>query len=198
MRIGLTPYQAHKAKWDRGCGSEMCDRATSICLARGEVPCDVLFIGEAPGEVENARGRPFIGPAGRLLDSIIETAVMWKTGEDGEPPRVALTNMVGCIPRDEGLNKTGEPESDQVEACRPRLEEFIREVARPRLIVCVGSLARDRVKDQGFRHSIGLNDPPPKVVSITHPAAILRMNIVQRGLEVERCEVVIANALEDL
>lgn len=196
MRCPLTQYQAHAARWRSGCGSEHCPAATgtgSVCLARGSVPCDVLLVGEAPGESENALGRPFVGPAGKLLDEIVRRAL---AGFDPRP-RVAFTNAVGCVPRDEVGGKLREPDGDQLDACKPRLEEFLA-LARPRLIVAVGAVARDHLA-QGYKHSVRLPDPPPRVVHVTHPAYILsRMPVAQQGFEVQRCVVIIQNAVEEL
>lgn len=195
MRRPLTQYQAHAARWRGGCGSEHCPPAAGtgmVCLARGSVPCDVLFVGEAPGESENALGRPFVGPAGKLLDEIVRRAL---AGFDPRP-RVAFTNAVGCVPRDEVGGKLHEPDGDQLDACKPRLEEFLA-LARPRLIVAVGAVARDHLA-QGYKHSLELPSPPPTVVSIVHPAAILRMVIAQQGFETQRAAVIIANAVEEV
>ena len=56
----LTLYERHKQRWADGCGDRCCDLAKRIVFARGTVPCDVLFLGEGPGESENIIGRTFI------------------------------------------------------------------------------------------------------------------------------------------
>jgi uracil-DNA glycosylase len=150
-------------------------------LARGAVPADVLFIGEAPGASEDAIGRPFVGPAGKLLDHIIATAV--------EPRlRFALTNLIACIPRGEDGIKTSEPDISEVLTCAPRLVEFY-ELCRPMLVVAVGATARDYIERS-------LPDMTCPWTDITHPAAILRANIMQRDLAVQRCVVKIKQAIE--
>lgn len=77
-RAGKSPYALHVERWRNGCGAEICEGARK-CLARGSLPADVLFLGEAPGESENVLGRPFVGPAGQLLDHIVERIFETKT-----------------------------------------------------------------------------------------------------------------------
>lgn len=185
----LTLYAHHAITYGEGCGSDMCKSATRICLGRGRVPCDILFIGEAPGESEDVIGLPFVGPAGRLLDHIIDMAI----GRGEDRPRLAFTNLVGCLPRENGT-KSGAPEDDQVRSCQFRLQDFVK-IASPRLIVCVGNLSRDWL-DVGYRSHIRLHADIPRV-AITHPAAILRANIAQKGLLAQRATIVIRNAVEE-
>lgn len=198
----LTVFQKHVRAWSGGCGSEHCGPALRRVLARGSVPCDVLFIGEAPGEAENVIGQPFVGPAGKLLDQIVERAsrgvqVDDGSGHDGRRLRFAYTNVVCCIPRNpESGKKWEEPDDDQVESCRPRLEEFINDVARPRLVVAVGQLASVWLT-RGYKHSIRLPEGA-KLIHIIHPAAILRDNEANRWFKAQRAQVVLSNALEEL
>lgn len=197
----LSPWRAFVERWQNCQECNLCETRKNIVLARGSVPCDVLFVGEAPGESEDVLGLPFSGPAGRLLDRIVERAIggkVWFVVErDGKPNQDvpitwAMTNLVCCIPRDEAGAKAGEPDANDVLACQPRLAEFI-ELCRPRLIVAVGALATKWLGNQRARYGI---DVP--VVSITHPAAILRSNVAQQGIAVQQCVVRIANAVEEL
>jgi uracil-DNA glycosylase family 4 len=178
--------------WGRGCGSNLCPLARKVVLARGTLPCDVLFIGEAPGVSEDVTGRPFVGPAGSLLDHIVATAL----APEGTPTcTVAFTNLVGCMPHadpDSGATFR-EPTPDEIKACKPRLEDFI-DLADPQLIVCVGALARDWL-DEKRRYHVRTHRPVP-MVDIPHPAAILRANVAQQSLLVQRCIVTIANAAD--
>lgn len=184
-----TPFQRHCLKWRNGCGAEECERASKVVLARGKIPCDVLFIGEGPGASEDVAGIPFVGPAGHLLQQIIDQAVP-------ENVRWAITNMVGCMPTDDDRVKSGEPTDEQVKACEPRLVEFVDTIARPRLIVCVGSIARDWL-DPKYHHAVRFRETIPQVW-IKHPAAILRETVASRGLSVQRCVVQIANAVAEM
>lgn len=184
----MTPFQRHCHRWKDGCGASICPSRTRLVLARGTLPCDVLFVGEAPGEAENVIGRPFVGPAGKLLDHICSEAFA------GYVLRWAFTNVVACIPRLGDGEKAAEPDEESIRQCRPRLEEFVR-MAEPRVVVAVGKLAYDHLQP-GYKHSTDVGRA--KVVHITHPAAILRANVAGQGLMVQRCVVQIQDALEEV
>lgn len=192
-------YQLHVRRWAKGCGADICTHASRRVFARGSLPCDVLFIGEAPGPSENILGVPFVGPAGHLLDQIINASIgagyPHRACCDKDPITYALTNLVACIPLDDGGKKWAEPDEDSVVCCGDRLRELVS-IAKPRLIVTVGRLAGDYLS-KGYKHSLQLGWDCARV-HIVHPAAILRANIAQRGLEIQRCVVTLSNAMEDL
>lgn len=151
-----------------------------ICLARGVLPCDVLFVGEAPGASEDTAGLPFVGPAGMLLDEIIARGV---------PKGVthALTNLVACFPREAKSIGDNEPERGEILECRPRLVQFVN-LAQPRVIVRVGKLA---VRYLGFDLSVPFAD-------IDHPAYMLRLPLAAQKGAVQRAMVHIRNTCEDV
>ncbi len=186
----LSPWQRFREEWEDGCGSVLCPLAGSICLARGAIPCSVIFVGEGPGASENSQGLPFIGPAGHLLDRIIINSGLQDSGI-----RYALTNLVGCMPQDPDGVKTGAPEHADIMKCRPRLEEFIQ-LCNPQLIVAVGKLAEQYLNPKHQPH-IRIS-PAIKQVAITHPSAILQMPLAQQGLAEKRCTVVLTNVLEEM
>ena len=200
-------FELHMEKWQSCTACPLCKTRQKVVLARGKLPCDVCFIGEAPGESEDCLGAPFVGPAGQLLDGIVLRAfagVLLGVGaitdqdvSDGEPPRVAFANLVCCIPRDEATGgKTAQPEHDDILTCQVRLEEFVWDVAKPQLVVAVGKLAEDYL-DQGYKHSLKL-PKGTKQVSIVHPAAIIRASEAQRGLMAQRAEIILRDAVEEL
>lgn len=171
----LTPFQAHKEKWKNGCGNGICEGAVNVCLARGRVPCEVLFIGEAPGESEDVIGLPFVGPAGRISPYSLE-AMIRKALESAERSWTwCMANVVGCIPRD-GLAKAEAPTEDEAKQCRTRLIEFVR-ICNPKVIVLVGDVAK-----RFFPKDKELGKKIPKV-SIKHPAAILRGEPARKPLD---------------
>ena len=177
----ISIWSQHVETWKDCQRCSLGGQRTRICLARGTLPCDVLFIGEAPGLSEDAIGQPFVGPAGRLLDQIIARAVPAKT-------TYALTNLVACFPREAKLQGYNEPDRDEILECQPRLTELIN-LAKPSLIVCVGGLADQYTP----------RNPPIHYVRIDHPAYILaHMPLVQQGMAVQKCIVIIRSALEKL
>lgn len=189
----------------------------NVCMVRGQLPADVLFIGQAPGISENALGLPFQGPAGILLDSIIEaglgsvnvcllcgttrvgdTSVCVCGGSGAERPiRYAITNLVGCIPPPDDHGKEGEPDHEAIEACRPRLQGLI-DIVNPRLVVRVGAFARKWVAF-GFKGEVRLPDGC-KVIDIDHPGSMLphRAPVAQRGFMLQRATVTLSQAVEDI
>lgn len=184
----MTRWQQHVSQWKDCQRCSLCSGRARVVLARGTIPCRVLFIGEAPGESEDAIGQPFVGPAGHLLNSIIAEAL------PADAP-YALTNLVGCVPREDDGSKTTEPPTEAIEACATRLEEMVT-LCDPLLLVCVGALAENWIMGtKGKRHL--LPGYSGKLVAITHPAAILRANVAQRGLMIQRCIARIAVAYEE-
>ncbi len=184
----MTLWDLHVREWS-GCNRcELAKGRQRVVLARGSIPCQVFFCGEAPGQSEDVLGLPFQGPAGHLMNWIIRRAV---------PPEVTycLGNLCGCIPRSDDGTKAAEPPHESILACSPRLQELVA-MCQPRLIVRVGKLVADYL-EQGFRYSVPLPKPTPPMVDVMHPAAIIRMTFAARGLARQRCVVVIRNAVEE-
>jgi len=173
-------WKRFKAAWENCDQCELCTVRKSIVLARGKIPCDILFVGEAPGASEDAIGLPFIGPAGKLLDSQIAEAL---ENADKHELRLCFTNLVCCIPKEGGI-KIGEPSKEHIDACRQRLEEFMF-LCDPRLVVAVGDLSKKWLGNKSE-------------VSITHPAAILRAEIVRQALMRQKVVVILENAFREL
>ena len=176
----------HVEKWKDCTLCPLSQQRSNICLARGTQPCDVLFVGEAPGQIEDGMGLPFKGPAGRLLDQIIERSI---------PTTVtyALTNLVACFPAEAKARGDNEPERAEILTCRPRLVEFI-DLCKPKLVVRVGTLAADNVQHDSYGLVRGA-----KCIDIVHPAHILaRLPAAQKQMAVNRCIVQIRNAVESM
>ena len=186
-RLPLSLLERHRERWKDCTACSLCRSRKHVVLCRGKIPCDLLLCGEGPGFSEDVVGVPFCGPAGHLLDSIVNRAVP-------EGVRVAFTNLVCCIPLTESGEKNSEPDVLCIESCSVRLEEFV-EIAAPRLVVAVGTLARDWL-EVGQRYSIKIDREIPRGW-IKHPSAILRMNIAQQGLEIQRATVALRNACEE-
>jgi uracil-DNA glycosylase len=194
---------------------------------RGEVPCDVLFVGEAPGESENETSYPFTGPAGILLDQIIEQSIDRVTlcavcgmpqfmcpsgivcpnghgGSDSIELRKGFCNLVGCIPYNEEMTKAGEPDLDQVERCSPRLQELVDMALAsvdglPSSPRLLVCVGKLAWDNLNPRYKQVVTLPPTcKVIEITHPAAILRAVTAQRPFMVDRCVVVLRRVVDEV
>lgn len=108
---------------------DLCQQRKQAVPGVGDRNPDWLFIGEGPGSEEDARGEPFVGQAGKLLDSML-AAIDLARGN-----RVYIANAVKCRPPN---NRT--PEASEMAACRPWLERQI-ELLKPRVIVLLGKAA---------------------------------------------------------
>lgn len=187
-------FSIHKERWKDCQKCSLCENRKQVVFTRGTIPCDLLLIGEAPGHSEDVLGKPFVGPAGKLLDRMIEQAM-----EDiNEKVTVAFTNLVGCIPMGDDGSKTGEPDEESIEACLPKVYEFVR-LARPRGIMLVGKLPTEWLEVEKLEPYLKKEPHYPKMIrSIIHPAAILRADVTQQGLMVQRTIVELNDLLADI
>lgn len=183
----MSPFELHVLDWKHCTRCSACESRTKVVLTRGDVPCDILFIGEAPGESEDILAVPFVGKAGKYLDGIISRTVdpRWK---------LLFTNVVGCIPREgnRASQKSEEPSDEMLKACASRVEELIL-IARPKLIFAVGKYAKEWI-GSGLKGAIKVPEGIP-VVPINHPSYILRVNIAQRGYILRQCEIQILKSV---
>ena len=155
----------------RGC--DLCKYATQAVFGEGSVSSAVIFIGEQPGDQEDRAGRPFVGPAGHLLDRALE--------ESGIPrDDVYVTNAVKHFKFEERGKRRihKKPSTTEIKACRPWLEaEF--DLIRPKLLVCLGASAAQSVFGRDYRLTKErgeFREHPwaPNATSTIHPSAILR------------------------
>ena len=194
LENNLTPYQDHVNKWKNCTLCDSCKHRNKVVLIRGSIPADLLFIGESPGPSEDSIGKVFIGPAGKLLDEIIEESIgavnewLCDCPEAKIPFSYALTNLVACIPKGDDSRKFGEPDIQSIKACQDRLRECVG-LCKPRAIINVGKLPEKHVPPMF---------PTIPHISIVHPAAILRSDISQQPLAKKRCVIAIRNLLETL
>jgi DNA polymerase len=149
------------------------ERGTRTVFGEGGPRARVLFLGEQPGNEEDLSGKPFVGPAGRLLDKALE-----EVGIDRA--QVYVTNVVKHFkwePR--GKRRIhAKPNAQEIAACRPWLDAEIA-VLKPEVIVCLGATAAQAMLGRQFRvtkHRGELLDSPlaPKIIATVHPSAILR------------------------
>ena len=155
---------------------QACDlwvEATQTVFGEGSEHSRMMLVGEQPGDQEDLQGKPFVGPAGRLLERALDEA-----GIDRR--RVYITNAVKHFRfTRRGKRRLHEkPNAGQIRACRPWLDGEI-EVVRPRIIVLLGATAAQAVMGPAFRVSKQrgevLNSPVGlPVVATVHPSSILR------------------------
>jgi len=149
------------------------ERATQTVFGEGPEQARIVLVGEQPGDREDLAGRPFVGPAGRVLDSALDAAGI-------ERERVYVTNAVKHFyfePRGKArIHKT--PKPGDVRACRPWLVAELSAI-RPALLVLLGSAAAKSVFGPDFRVTKERGKPlstelAPVVIATLHPSAILR------------------------
>jgi len=155
---------------------QACDlwvEATQTVFGEGSEHSRMMLVGEQPGDQEDLQGKPFVGPAGRLLERALDEA-----GIDRR--RVYITNAVKHFRfTRRGKRRLHEkPNAGQIRACRPWLDGEI-EAVRPRIIVLLGATAAQAVMGPAFRVSKQrgevLNSPVGlPVVATVHPSSILR------------------------
>lgn len=149
-------------------------RATQTVFSEGPVHASLMLVGEEPGAVEDERGRPFVGPAGHLLD-----AVLAEIGVDRSS--LYLTNAVKhfkWVPAPRGKRRLhAKPTFGEVAACFGWLDAEI-ELVKPKAIVCLGAVAAQAFQGTGYRllaHRGELDEGWPWIWMATyHPAAVLR------------------------
>ena len=157
-------------------GCKACDlykRGTQTVFGEGPPKAELMLVGEQPGDAEDLAGHPFVGPAGRLLDTALEEAGIDRS-------QVYVTNVVKHFkwePR--GKRRIhAKPNAAEIGACRVWLEVEIA-LVKPRVLVCLGATAAQALLGKSFKVSQqrGTVVPSPlaPIVSATvHPSSILR------------------------
>lgn len=157
-----------------GCrGCDLYKRATQTVFGEGPQRAKIMFVGEQPGDQEDLAGRPFVGPAGRILDRALQEVGLRRDD-------VYVTNAVKHVqwlPLGK-RRKHKKPFTSEVEACRPWLEAELRAVS-PKAIVCLGSTAAQAVFGRPVRilqeRGTIMETPDGLTALVTaHPSSILR------------------------
>lgn len=138
---------------------------TNLVFGVGRAPSELMFIGEGPGEQEDLQGEPFVGPAGKLLDDMLEMIGL-------DRKRVYIANTVKCRPP-----QNRDPMEEETAACRHWLDEQIA-LVRPKIIVCLGRIAAGEIIKPDFRitreHGQWFERDGMRLMAIYHPSALLR------------------------
>ena len=158
--------------WDRlegdcsGCRAcALWTSRTNLVFGDGNRKADLLFVGEAPGEQEDLQGIPFTGPAGKLLDDMMEII-------DLDRNQVYIANILKCRPP-----RNRDPLPAEAAACRIWLDRQMA-LLNPSLIVCLGRIAAQALIRQDFRITrehgkLFLVNGRPMIATF-HPSALLR------------------------
>ncbi len=157
-------------------GCQACDlwrTGTQTVFGEGAVGADLMLVGEQPGDKEDLAGRPFVGPAGRVLDQGLEEAGIDRS-------KVYVTNAVKHFKwKAQGKRRLHQkPNAQEIAACRPWLDAELAAV-QPRIVVCLGATAAQALLGRGFRVTKQRGEfveglIGPAVTATVHPSSILR------------------------
>jgi len=159
-------------------GCKACDlwkTGTQTVFGEGKSSAAVMMVGEQPGDQEDRAGRPFVGPAGRILDQALEEAGI-------DRAEVYVTNVVKHFkwsPAERGKRRIHKkPRDSEIHACRPWLDAEL-DAVRPKVLVCLGASAAQALLGKDFRVTrdrgkLIPSDLAPNVIATVHPSSILR------------------------
>ena len=140
-------------------------RRHHVVFGVGNPESELMFIGEGPGEQEDLQGEPFVGPAGKLLDDMLEMI-------DLNRKDVYIANVVKCRPP-----HNRDPLNEEQASCRHWLDAQ-RELISPKIIVCLGRIAAMAIIKPDFRitreHGQWFDVDGTRVMAMYHPSALLR------------------------
>lgn len=144
---------------------QLCSGRTQVVFGVGCRNADIMLIGEGPGEQEDLRGEPFVGPAGQLLDDMLSII-------DLNRQNVYIANIVKCRPP-----RNRDPEDREQDACMAYLQNQIQ-LVQPKIIICLGRIAAKRIIDPSYRitqdHGKWHQIRDIWTTAIYHPSALLR------------------------
>jgi DNA polymerase len=150
-------------------------RATQTVFGEGPKRAPIMLVGEQPGDYEDLAGKPFVGPAGQIMDRALEEAGI-------DRAEVYVTNAVKHFkwePR--GKRRIHQkPNAREIAACRPWLEAELR-IVKPKLVVLLGATAAQTIFGSSFRVTrergkVLSSKFAPKVVATVHPSSLLRQS----------------------
>ncbi len=147
----------------RACG--LCESRTHVVFGVGDPNAEVLFVGEAPGEREDALGEPFVGKAGQLLDDMLAMIGLDRS-------RIYITNSIKCRPP-----QNRDPLNTEKDACAPYLQKQLQ-MMNPKIIVCLGRISAMEMIKPDFKitqeHGQFFEKNGVLMTALYHPAALLR------------------------
>ena len=146
------------------CG--LCETKTNSVFGVGNPQAEILFVGEGPGEQEDLKGEPFVGPAGMLLDDMLRIIDL------DRKKNCYIANIVKCRPP-----KNRDPLDTEQEACIGFLRNQVA-LIKPKIIVCLGRIAAMKLIREDYRitreHGQWVEKNGIWMTAIYHPSALLR------------------------
>src|SRR5215510_275934 len=149
------------------------ERATQTVFGEGPTRAVMMLVGEQPGDYEDVAGKPFVGPAGKIMDHALEEAGIDRS-------QVYVTNAVKHFKWEaRGKRRIHQkPNSREIAACRPWLEAELR-IIKPKLVVAMGATAAQTIFGPSFRVTrergkVLSSKLAPRVLATVHPSSLLR------------------------
>lgn len=146
------------------CG--LCQTRNHVVFGTGNENADILFVGEGPGEQEDLKGEPFVGPAGKLLDDMLSIIDLDRSSN------CYIANIVKCRPP-----RNRDPLETEQDACIGYLRNQVA-LIKPKIIVCLGRIAAKKLIDPDYRitrqHGTWCEKNGVWMTAIYHPSALLR------------------------
>lgn len=144
----------------------LCETRTNVVFGVGSRKARILFVGEGPGEQEDLKGEPFVGPAGQLLDDMLSIIDL------DRKKNCYIANIVKCRPP-----RNRDPMDTEQEACIDFLRNQIA-LLQPKIIVCLGRIAATKLIREDYRitreHGQWVEKNGIWMTAIYHPSALLR------------------------
>ena len=146
------------------CG--LCETRHNVVFGIGNEHADIMFVGEGPGEQEDLKGEPFVGPAGQLLDDMLSIIDL------DRKRNCYIANIVKCRPP-----RNRDPLETEQDSCIGYLRNQVA-LVQPKVIVCLGRIAAKRLIDPEYRitreHGSWVQKNGVWMTAIYHPSALLR------------------------
>lgn len=144
----------------------LCQTRNNVVFGVGNRRADIMFVGEGPGEQEDLKGEPFVGPAGQLLDDMLSIIDLDRN------TNCYIANIVKCRPP-----RNRDPLETEQDACIAYLHNQVA-LIQPKIIVCLGRIAAMRILKPDFRitreHGTWMQKNGVWMSAIYHPSALLR------------------------
>jgi len=176
--------------------AELVKTRTQVVFGTGNLESKLVFVGEAPGENEDAKGIPFIGRAGKLLDKVLEENGLSRNN-------IWITNIVKCRPtitNQDGSLDNRPPKVGEIKACQKWLDAELS-ILSPTVIVCVGGPSASAIIHKAFKMTEERGQwfeslYAPFAIAVYHPAYVLRLqgSSYDRALQLLKSDIAEAKA----
>tara|TARA_B100000427_G_scaffold95777_2_gene78920 strand:- start:3154 stop:3816 length:663 start_codon:yes stop_codon:yes gene_type:complete len=158
---------------------ELCHTRTNVVFGSGPIPCNLMIIGEGPGEQEDIQSLPFVGRSGKLLTKLLEYASINRDTD------VFIANTVKCRPPN---NRT--PLQAEIDSCKPYLIRQIKFV-KPKILLLLGSpslktileetLTISKTRGKWYKTAVDYMPDPLYIMPLFHPSYLLRNSSKEEG-----------------